>query len=173
MFDTDFFITLLIIAAVFGIGPLLRFLQSRAHFNNGIKAKVDGLRFPHDGKWLIVGGGTVRGNHHVAVPAQTWAYDWCKLGENDDLRRNESEELLLKPETGTAGTDEEDEVNEVARDMLLRLPGVNVHNARRIMRECDSLAELAQMSRDDLRRIAGPVTGQKLFTFFRQTLAST
>ena len=90
-----------------------------------------------------------------------------------EIGRNESEELLLKPETGTAGTDEEDEVNEVARDMLLRLPGVNVHNARRIMRECDSLADLAQMSRDDLRRIAGPVTGQKLFTFFRQTLAST
>lgn len=69
--------------------------------------------------------------------------------------------------------DEEDEVNEVARDMLLRLPGVNVHNARNIMKECDSIAELAEMPRERLRKIAGPVTGQKLFTFFRQKMAAT
>jgi DNA excision repair protein ERCC-4 len=69
--------------------------------------------------------------------------------------------------------DEEDEVNEAARDMLLRLPGVNVHNARNIMKECDSIAELAEMPRERLRKIAGPVTGQKLFTFFRQKMAAT
>jgi DNA excision repair protein ERCC-4 len=85
-----------------------------------------------------------------------------------EIGRNESVEALLKRDD-----DDEDEVNEVARDMLLRLPGVNVHNARRIMRECDSLAELAEMSREQLRKVAGPVCGQKLFTFFRQKVAST
>jgi len=89
-----------------------------------------------------------------------------------EIGRSESEEFLLQPSGGGAG-EEEDEINEAARDMLLRLPGVNVHSARKIMQECDSLAELGEMSRDDLRRIAGPVTGQKLFTFFRQKIAAT
>jgi DNA excision repair protein ERCC-4 len=86
-----------------------------------------------------------------------------------DIGRNESEEVLVKE----GADDEHDEINEAARDMLLRLPGVNAHNARKIMQECDSIAELAEMSREDLRRIAGPATGQKLFTFFRQKLQAT
>jgi DNA excision repair protein ERCC-4 len=69
--------------------------------------------------------------------------------------------------------DEEDKVNEAARDMLLRFPGVNVHNARRIMRECDSLAELSEMTREQLRVVAGPVAGQKLFTLFGQPMLAT
>lgn len=88
-----------------------------------------------------------------------------------DIGRNESPDALLQLPAGLA--EGEDEINEMARDMLLRLPGVNVHSARRIMQECDSLAELAEMSRDELRRIAGPVTGQKLFAFFRQKIAAT
>jgi len=83
--------------------------------------------------------------------------------------RNESEEVLLKE----GDDDEQDEINEAARDMLLRLPGVNAHNARKIMQECDSIAELAEMPRDQLRKTAGPVTGQKLFTFFRQKFQAT
>jgi DNA excision repair protein ERCC-4 len=71
------------------------------------------------------------------------------------------------------GESEEDDINETARDMLLRLPGVNVHSARKIMQECDSLAEFSKLSREEMRRIAGPVTGQKLFTFFRQKIAAT
>jgi DNA excision repair protein ERCC-4 len=87
-----------------------------------------------------------------------------------EIGRSESVEALLKQDLND---DEEDEVNEAARDMLLRLPGVNVHNARRIMRECDSLAELSEMTRDELRKVAGPVAGQKLFTFFRQRMSAT
>jgi DNA excision repair protein ERCC-4 len=86
-----------------------------------------------------------------------------------EIGRNESEEYLLQPDNRDG---EEDEINEAARDMLLRLPGVNVRSARRIMQECDSLAELSQLSRDELRRIAGPATGQKLFTFFRQNIGA-
>ena len=89
-----------------------------------------------------------------------------------DVGRSESVEALLKLDSNEDDEEEEDEVNEVARDMLLRLPGVNVHNARRIMRECDSLAELSKMNRDQLRQIAGPLAGQKLSDFFEQNLAS-
>jgi DNA excision repair protein ERCC-4 len=86
-----------------------------------------------------------------------------------EIGRSESVEAFL--EEGVQNEDN-DEINEAARDMLLRLPGVNVHSARRIMQECDSIAELSEMSREDLKRIAGPITGQKLFTFFRQKLGA-
>lgn len=82
---------------------------------------------------------------------------------------DETADALLRPNDESG----EDEVNETARDMLLRLPGVNVHSARKIMQECDSLAEVSKLSREELRGIAGPVTGQKLFTFFRQKIAAT
>ena len=109
--------------------------------------------------------------------------DWCELGlqlvgfdkrrqtrHSTNLGRSEeSDDAFVKE----VEDDEEDEVNEAARDMLLHLPGVNVHNARNIMKECDSIAELAELPRERLRKIAGPVTGQKLFTFFRQKMAAT
>ena len=76
-------------------------------------------------------------------------------------------ESLLKTDRSSGGDDEEDgedEINEAGRDMLLQLPGVNLKIARRIMQECDSLADLIAMGRDQLRVVAGPVVGQKLFT---------
>ena len=85
------------------------------------------------------------------------------VGTNDSL-----DELLRLGEDGNCNEDDVDGSNEVAKRMLLRLPGVNVHNARKIMSECDSIAELANLSREELKRVAGPVAGQKLFTFFRQ-----
>ena len=91
-----------------------------------------------------------------------------------EIGRNESAEALLQStaegEEGDNGG--EDDVNLAAREMLLRLPGVNVHVARRIMAECDSLAELASLSRDDMRKICGPIVGQKLFTFFHQNMGA-
>lgn len=87
-----------------------------------------------------------------------------------DIGKNESlDELLLGGEDGHYNEDgENDGANDAAKTMLLQLPGVNAHNARKIMSECDSIAELAELSREELRLIAGPVAGQKLFTFFRQ-----
>ena len=83
-----------------------------------------------------------------------------------EIGKSDSLESLLQtdklPDAG--GDDEEDEINEAGRDMLLQLPGVNVHIARKIMQECDSLADLIAMNRDQLRAMAGPVIGQKLFT---------
>lgn len=87
-----------------------------------------------------------------------------------EIGRSESIESLYQ-ESGN--TEDDDEVNELARNMLLRLPGVNVVVARKIMKECDSIAELCELSREQLRKIAGPAAGQKLFTFFRQKMAAT
>jgi DNA excision repair protein ERCC-4 len=89
-----------------------------------------------------------------------------------ELGSNESVDALLAGDGGEEDG-EENEINEAARDMLLRLPGVNVHHARKIMSACDSIADLANMSREEMKKLVGPVTGQKLFTFFRQKLGST
>ena len=66
-----------------------------------------------------------------------------------------------------------EDINESARDILLRLPGINASNARKIINHCDSIAELVEMSREDLKELLGPLTGQKLFTFFRKKIAAT
>ena len=66
-----------------------------------------------------------------------------------------------------------DEINEAARDMLLRLPGINSNNALKIINHCDSFVELVKMSREDLKKLLGPLTGQKLFTFFHKKIAAT
>ncbi len=93
-----------------------------------------------------------------------------EIGSNESL-----DELLLGGEDGYYKEDDEGNnngSNDVAKQMLLRLPGVNTNNARKIMSECNSIAELAELSREELRRIAGPVAGQKLFTFFRRPFSA-
>lgn len=95
-------------------------------------------------------------------------HDEVNVEKAVEVGRNDSVDALLK----LSDDDTEDKVNEAARDMLLSLPGVNVNNARRIMRECESLVELSQMDRQQLRKIAGPLAGQKLFSFFRQKMNS-
>ncbi len=94
-----------------------------------------------------------------------------EIGNNESL-----DDLLVGGKEGYYNDGEEDyddnddAANDAAKSMLLRLPGMNAHNARKIMSECDSIASLARLSREELRRIAGPVAGQKLFTFFRDRL---
>lgn len=84
-----------------------------------------------------------------------------EIGTNDSL-----DELLFGE--GYDEDEDNDDKNETAHRMLLRLPGVTPHNARKIMNECESIADLAELSRDELKTMMGPVAGQKLFTFFRQ-----
>lgn len=81
-----------------------------------------------------------------------------------EIGSNESLDNLLMGDD-----DDHDGVNEDARKMLMQFPGVTQHNARKIMSECDSIASLSSLSREELKRIAGPVAGQKLFTFFRKS----
>lgn len=82
------------------------------------------------------------------------------IGNNDSL-----DELLFGD--GYDDDEDNDDKNETAQRMLLRLPGVTPAIARKIMTECESIAELCELSRDALKSLMGPVAGQKLFTFFR------
>ena len=66
------------------------------------------------------------------------------------------------------GDIEEMEVNEATRDFLIRLPGIHIHNARKIMKSCKSLADLANLTRDQMKGLLGAQPGQKLFSFLNQ-----
>jgi DNA excision repair protein ERCC-4 len=83
-----------------------------------------------------------------------------------------NDSALPKGQTNVDEGREDDDVNEVARDMLLRLPGVTTRSARRILQQVDTLAQLTQLSKDDLRSIAGPSVGLKLYNFFTQKISN-
>jgi DNA excision repair protein ERCC-4 len=119
-----------------------------AHFP---KLRILWSRSPHETLRLFKG---LKVNHDEVDVAKA-----MEIGKADSL-----ESLLRTDQPVEGGGEEEDEINEAGRDMLLQLPGVNIHIARRIMQECDSLTDLIAMNRDQLRAVAGPVTGQKLFT---------
>jgi hypothetical protein len=53
-----------------------------------------------------------------------------------------------------------------AREMLLSLPGINVHNFRDVMNSVTNLAELSAMSVEQLEPLIGPVNAKKLYSFF-------
>jgi DNA excision repair protein ERCC-4 len=83
-----------------------------------------------------------------------------------EIGSNESLDAVLSADVN--GDTEEIEVNEAARDFLLRLPGVNIHNARKIMKSCKSLVELTSLTREEMKELMGPQPGQKLFSFLNQ-----
>jgi hypothetical protein len=56
-----------------------------------------------------------------------------------------------------------------AREMLLSLPGINVHNFRDVMNSVTNLAELSGMSVEQLEPLIGPVNAKKLYSFFGQS----
>jgi len=63
---------------------------------------------------------------------------------------------------------QEDSARASARDILLSLPGVNVHNFRDIMNSVTNLAELSAMTEEQLSPLVGPVNARKLFAFLTQ-----
>eukprot|EP00541_Cyclophora_tenuis_P019120 CAMPEP_0116577490 /NCGR_PEP_ID=MMETSP0397-20121206/21177_1 /TAXON_ID=216820 /ORGANISM="Cyclophora tenuis, Strain ECT3854" /LENGTH=270 /DNA_ID=CAMNT_0004106769 /DNA_START=136 /DNA_END=944 /DNA_ORIENTATION=- len=70
-----------------------------------------------------------------------------------EVGRGDSVEAFL------AESSEGDETHDEARNMLLRLPGVTVQKARKIMGECNNLAEVVNMPKEELKKLVGPVAG--------------
>lgn len=63
----------------------------------------------------------------------------------------------------------EDSARASAREILLSLPGISVHNFRDIMNNVNNLAQLSSMTEQQLTPIIGPVNAKKLVTFFTQS----
>ncbi len=90
------------------------------------------------------------------------------IGSNESI-----DALLLEDENDGSDSQRDDskqiiDINEAGKDMLLQLPGISIHNARKVMNSCDSIAELACLSREKMKELLGPLAGQRLFTFFNQ-----
>ena len=58
------------------------------------------------------------------------------------------------------------ELRLTANEMLMSLPGINVHNFRGVMNAVSNLNELSQLSEADLASVIGPSNGRKLYEFF-------
>jgi hypothetical protein len=65
---------------------------------------------------------------------------------------------------------EEGSFEATAREILLSLPGINVHNFRAVMNSVSNLAELSLLTEDQLQPLIGHVNAKKLFHFFRRNL---
>lgn len=85
-----------------------------------------------------------------------------------DIGRSESVDAFLEE----FADEEEEGFNEAAHKLLLQLPGMTVPKARKVMQECENVAELVCMPGQQLKRLLGPVAGQKLLAFFRQKVAA-
>lgn len=62
----------------------------------------------------------------------------------------------------------ENDTRLVAQEILLSLPGINVHNYRSVMQHVTNIAELGQLSETELVPLVGPVNARKLRAFFTQ-----
>ncbi|CAM9334858.1 unnamed protein product [Choristocarpus tenellus] len=69
---------------------------------------------------------------------------------------------------GGEGEEDQGEGNTAARELLMRLPGINIHNFRQVMREVESVAELSGMTEEALAILIGGANAKKLYNFFRQ-----
>jgi DNA excision repair protein ERCC-4 len=56
------------------------------------------------------------------------------------------------------------------QDLLLSLPGINTNNFRAVMNTVTDIAELSQMTVQQLTPLIGPINARKLCRFFKQTL---
>ncbi len=63
---------------------------------------------------------------------------------------------------------EDQEAATAAQEILLSLPGINVHNFREVMNSVENLCELSKLSEVQLTPLIGPVGAKKLYAFFRQ-----
>lgn len=79
-----------------------------------------------------------------------------------------SEGVEDQGEYGNSNNDMEQDARTFAQEILMSLPGINVHNCREVMKHVDNIAQLSNMSERDLSPLIGPGNAKKLVHFFRQ-----
>ncbi len=110
------------------------------------------------------GGG---GEEEVGTAVPAGYYDEAARPINSNSSSSSSGKAAAAASNKTAEVPE-DSARASARDMLLSLPGISVHNFRDIMNNVNNLAELSNMTEQQLTPLIGPVNAKKLVTFFTQ-----
>ena len=72
--------------------------------------------------------------------------------------------------TSGEGVVDEADMGATARDILLSLPGITVHNFRAVMARVDSVSELTNLSKEEMIDLLGIANATKLYEFIHQTL---
>jgi len=62
--------------------------------------------------------------------------------------------------------DEEGDAKQLAREILMSLPGINQNNFRNVMNNVSNVAALSKMSETALSGLVGPGNAKKLYSFF-------
>eukprot|EP00904_Undaria_pinnatifida_P013579 jgi/Undpi1/9351/HiC_scaffold_26.g11809.m1 len=87
------------------------------------------------------------------------------------LMENNAPVNVAKAQAAGGGDAEErmgDDAAASAKELLMCLPGVNVHNYRNVLRGVDTIADLSGLSLEQLEPMLGKGNASKLHTFFRQ-----
>ena len=62
-----------------------------------------------------------------------------------------------------------DNIHMSINDLLLSLPGINMHNHHKVIDNVENIAHLATLSVEQLTPLVGPVNAKKLFSFMHNT----
>lgn len=65
----------------------------------------------------------------------------------------------------------EEEATKAAMDMLKKMPGIDENNVRQVVNGIECIADLAEMTEEQLSALVGPVNAKKLFVFLKSTLS--
>ncbi|CAM9640825.1 unnamed protein product [Ectocarpus sp. 6 AP-2014] len=85
------------------------------------------------------------------------------------MKNNAAVDVAKAQAAGGGGEDDQGTGDDAsAKELLMRLPGVSVYNFRNVLREVDTIAELSQLSEEQLRPLLGDANAAKLYKFFRQ-----
>lgn len=114
--------------------------------------------------------------HHASADVHKAMTVGACIDTSRDQRHRESLEDWIdskgsgsKKKGGCMGEHEE-ECRATAQDILLSLPGINVHNFRGVMDQVANLAALTKMSAADLTPLIGGANARKLVAFCKQRL---
>ncbi|CAN0229834.1 unnamed protein product [Ectocarpus fasciculatus] len=84
------------------------------------------------------------------------------------MKNNAAVDVTNSQAAGGGGKDDQGTGDDAsANELLMRLPGVNANNFRNVLRGVDNMADLSQLSEEQLWPLLGENTS-KLFKFFRQ-----
>eukprot|EP00466_Bigelowiella_natans_P010550 jgi/Bigna1/73579/fgenesh1_pg.25_\ len=91
----------------------------------------------------------------------------------DRLKKNEPEPTM--DEAIAIGTDKDTDNGdgELPLDVLLQLPGITVHNYRRIVNNVGNLQELSRLTQQELSDLIGQSGGRKLYEFMHEEMKQT
>jgi ERCC4-type nuclease len=61
-----------------------------------------------------------------------------------------------------------DDARSTAHEILMYLPGINVHNFREVASKVENIAKLSKLTEVELTPMIGPGNAKKLVSFFKQ-----